>query len=171
METLDVITPVARVSTDPEGYLFQRLLASYAPTARAFPPNPPAATEVLMRLVELDIGNFDMSGSFDCSFWLQLSWQDMRLVWHEAEYDGSLRWPAKSVWTPTVLLVNVKTPDAFLHTSPVTITRDGWLSIEHHIQGTFTCDINSAAHPFSIHTCGIRIATVLERHEVLLIPT
>eukprot|EP00971_Amphidinium_carterae_P047926 943945-Amphidinium_carterae.1 len=167
---ITVRTPVASVSSDPEGYLSTFLLRTYITSARAVQEVALAPTQVFLRLVEMDIGSFDMSGSFHCSFWLQLSWQDMRLTWPTVEYDGVLHLPRERVWTPSVILANLATPQAFLYESPVTITHKGWMSIDFHIQGTFTCRMSSSPHPFNIHECSVRVSTSASPNDVQFLP-
>mmetsp|Transcript_15621 Transcript_15621/g.36566 ORF Transcript_15621/g.36566 Transcript_15621/m.36566 type:complete len:778 (-) Transcript_15621:197-2530(-) len=166
-----VRTSVIGISSDPDGYMLHKLLttAAYASTARAVQQDASDPTEVLVSVFGLHVREFGIA-TFSATFWLQAEWQDIRLQWPESQYNGTLHWPADSIWIPDVTVTNIVNSEDVIYTSPVDVTMDGWVRLRVHIQGTFTCAMNTAPHPYNIHRCSIDITASGDTSEVLLKP-
>jgi len=131
-----------------------RLLRSYDPLIKPGGPN-----DVQVRTGLKDVSFTEVvHGEVEVVFWLQMEWEDERLVWDPFVYDGLIRLPDDSlVWKPAFYFFNIRDKDDVdLYRSPITINSSGTVKFEMNKRGIFLCGWHSISlFPFDSALCPI----------------
>ncbi|XP_056008968.1 neuronal acetylcholine receptor subunit alpha-10-like [Ostrea edulis] len=122
---------------------------------------PPAQyTVVSGSLTLLSISGLDeVSGTFSTMVNLALYWQDERLKWDSSSYDNlsSIVIPQDQVWTPSIIMRNSakKVKKLGLENNVVTISSDGWVSLNIADYLETVCNFDVTHFPFDRQKCEI----------------
>jgi hypothetical protein len=129
---------------------------------------PDVSTEVSISVYVIDllsIHGADQAFSADIS--VHASWQDARLA-HER--DTATIAPLDSIWTPQIMIANVRSSDATLPKT-VEIQPDGTVDYHQRLTGIFTSHFDLQKFPNDQQTLNIQfIARGHEMSEVSLVP-
>jgi len=135
------------------------LLRTYDKRVR--PPGAIVGVSVALRSVSIvDFKAED--GVMDVVVQLERRWQDLRLTWEPAAYEGVVRIADDEIWQPLYYFTNLLHTDTKdLYRSPATINATGHVVQNIRQRGVFMCyDIDMTMFPFDSQPCDIRLRAV-----------
>ncbi|XP_077703948.1 neuronal acetylcholine receptor subunit alpha-3 isoform X1 [Canis aureus] len=103
-----VLLPPGALASEAEHRLFERLFEDYneiiRPVANVSEPVIIQFEVSMSQLVKVD----EVNQIMETNLWLKQIWNDYKLKWNPADYDGAefMRVPAQKIWKPDIVLYN-----------------------------------------------------------------